>query len=476
MAAVLFHKAIAGSKPFGMLDYHPVYDIILFMNAADITKQNRGELLVKYLIPTILGNLSVFLFTIVDGIFVGQGAGVDALGAINLVFPFIMFFNAVSMLTTIGGLTICAIRFGRGDEDGANEVFIHSFIMTVVIGILFCFLAVVFPEPLCRMMGANDTFIGMAKDYLFWYGVFMIPCSMLVSLHGFVRNDGRPTLASVSTIIAASLNIFGDWLLIFPLHMGLKGAAIATGIAQTVELLILLSHFAMKKGALRFHRREWKWNLTGMVLLRGLPECISQFCVPITTILTNWVLVSMLGDSAVNSYSIICYVSCLSVAIFTGCAEGLQPLFGQCYGSENETELKFYKRAGLIISGGGSAIITGIIIALTIPICHLYAADAATMAVTVPALPEYAWGFVMQAFNVVIGAYLYSTTRTKQAVIINCLRTFVVNVVAVLLLPRIFPPQIIWFSFGLYEAIVLVIAVILMQASDRKGVIGRALE
>ncbi|MBR2696001.1 MAG: MATE family efflux transporter [Parasporobacterium sp.] len=446
------------------------------METAAITRQNRRKLLAKYLIPTILGNLSVFLFTIVDGIFVGQGAGVDALGAINLVFPFVMFFNAVSMLTTIGGLTICAIRFGRGDKDGANEVFIHSVVMTLAISILFSFLALVFPEPLCRMMGANDTFLEMARDYIFWYGVFMIPCGMLISLHGFVRNDGRPGLASVSTIIATLINVFGDWLFIFPLHMGLKGAAIATGIAQTIELLILLSHFVLKKGVLRFHKRKWRWNLTGRILVRGLPECISQFCVPITTILTNWVLVSMLGDSAVNSYSIICYVSCFSVAIFAGCAEGLQPLFGQCYGSGNETELKFYKRAGIIIGGGGSAVITGIIVALTVPICHLYAADAATMAVTVPALPEYAWGFIMQAFNVVISAYLYSTTRTKQAVIINCLRTFVVNVLVVLLLPRIFPPQIIWFTFGIYEAIVLVIAVILMQTSDKKGVVGRALE
>ncbi len=446
------------------------------MEAENLTKQNRRKLLVKYLAPTILSYLSIFLFTIVDGIFVGQGVGVDALGAVNIVFPFVMFFNAFTMLTTIGGLTICAIRFGRGDKKGANEVFMHSFSMTLVVSILFFALAVFFTEPLCRMMGANETYMEMAKDYLFWYGIFMIPCGLLVAFNGFCRNDGRPGLVSAGVIVTTALNVVGDWLLIFPLHMGLKGAAIATGVSQTVGLLIVLTHFLFKKGVLHFHKEKWNWNLVGKILVRGLPECISQFCVPITTVLTNRVLVSMLGDSAVNAYSIICYVSCFSVAIFAGCAEGLQPLFGQCYGSDNETELRFYKKAGIWISGIGSAIITGIIIALTVPICILYAADAQTMAVTVPALPMYAWGFVVQAFNVVISAYLYSTTRTKQAIVINCLRSFAVNILVVLLLPRIFSPQIIWFTFGIYEAIVLIVAVILMQAADRKGIIGSVRE
>ncbi len=447
--------------------------IIPLMNTAEITKQNRRKLLAKYLTPTILSYLSVFLFTIVDGIFVGQGVGVDALGAVNLVFPYVMFFNAVTMLTTIGGLTICAIRFGRGDKEGANEVFMHSLVLTLAVSVLFSFFAVVFPEPLCRLMGANETFLSMAKEYLFWHGVFMLTDGALIALNGFCRNDGRPALVSAGVITATALNVFGDWLLLFPLKMGLKGAAIATGVSQVVGLLIVLSHFVFKKGSLRFRKERPNRSLTGKILLRGLPECISQFCVPITTILTNRVLVSMLGDSAVNSFSIISYVSCFSVAIFAGCAEGLQPLFGQCYGSGNEKELKFYKRAGLLISGIGSVIITVIIVALTEPICVLYAADAATMAVTVPALPEYAWGFIVQAFNVVISAYLYSTTRTKQAVIINCLRSFVVNILVVLILPRIFAPDIIWFTFGIYEAIVLVVSIILMQTSDRKGVIGR---
>ncbi len=445
-------------------------------NAEIITREKRGKLLVKYVVPSLLSMLSVFLFTIVDGVFVGQGVGTDALGAVNIVFPYIMIFNAFVMLTTIGGLTISAIRIGRGDNKGANEVFMHSTTLTAVVSAIFSLAAILFTEPLCRLMGADDTFIKMACDYLFWYGVFLVPCGLCTCLNGFGRNDGVPGLVTISVVVSTALNIFGDWLLIFPLHMGLKGAAIATGVSQAISFLITLTHFLSKKGNMYPTKFKINWRLVSKMTLRGLPECTSQFCVPLTTIITNIIMIKTLGPIGVNAYSIICYVACFSVAIFVGCAEGLQPLFGQCYGKSNETELKFYKRAGIIISAVGSIIVTVIIIVLKNPICVLYGTDAATMPMTLSAFPKYSWGFIMQAFNVIISAYLYSTTRTKQALAINILRSFSVNILVVIFLPMIFGSDAIWYTFGVYEGIVAIIAFVLMIIADKKGATGHALE
>lgn len=445
-------------------------------NTEIITKENRSKLLVKYVVPSLLSMLSVFLFTIVDGVFVGQGVGTDALGAVNIVFPYVMIFNAFVMLTTIGGLTISAIRIGRGDGKGANEVFMHSATLTFIVSAIFSLCAIIFTEPLCRLMGADDTFIKMACDYLFWYGVFLIPCGLCTCLNGFGRNDGVPQLVTISVIVGTVLNIFGDWLLIFPLHMGLDGAAIATGVSQTISFLITLTHFISKKGNMYPAKFKINWKMTGKMIVRGLPECVSQFCVPLTTIITNIIMIDTLGPVGVNAYSIICYVACFSVAIFVGCAEGLQPLFGQCYGQSNEKELRFYKQAGIFISVVGSIIITIIIIALEKPICILYGTDAATMPMTLASFPKYSWGFIMQAINVIISAYLYSTTRTKQALTINILRSFVVNILVVIFLPMIFGNDAIWYTFGVFEGIVAIIAVILMITADKKGATGHALE
>lgn len=432
---------------------------------------DRTRKLIKYVVPSILSMVSVFLFTVVDGIFVGQGVGTDALGAVNIAFPFVMVCMAVAMLTTVGGLTITAIRKGRGDEDGANDAFLHSFALTVIVGIISTILGTVFVKDMAKLVGANDTFFDLTCEYLFWYSVFMLPCLLNTFFLGMCRNDGDPVRASLATIISTALNIFGDWLLVFPLHMGLTGAAVATGVSQTVGLLISLSHFALKKGKLRFKLFKPDFPLFGKILLRGLPECISQFNAPLSIIFTNIVILKMLGDTAENAFSVIGYVAAFSIAVFLGVAEGLQPIFGNCYGARNITDLKWYKRMGLIIGFSGSLIIYLLLIKVGEPICRLYGLDAETMKCTMDAMPIYSLGFLIQSFTVILSAYLYSTTRTKEAVIINVLRSFVINAVVTLLLPEIAGPDSVWFTMPAYEFIVLIIAAIITITADSRLIV-----
>ena len=115
----------------------------------------RTRKLVQYVLPTILSQVSFFLFTIIDGIFVGQGIGTDALGAINIVFPFVMLCNALFMLATIGGVTVTAIRLGRGDTEGANLAFRHGMMFTVLFAVVLSCLGSFGADPLCRIMGSN---------------------------------------------------------------------------------------------------------------------------------------------------------------------------------------------------------------------------------------------------------------------------------------------------------------------------------
>lgn len=434
---------------------------------------SRAKNLVKYVLPTTLGSVSFFLFTIIDGIFVGRGVGTNALGAVNIVFPFVMFVNAIFQLSTIGGITVVAIRFGRGDNDGANQAFMHSLSITVILSTLLCALGLLLTGPICRLLGAGDTFFSMTRDYLFWYSIFIIPSGLSMALQGFCRNDGSPILVSGALIFASLLNIFGDWLLIFPLKMGLAGAAIATGVSQTVVFFILLTHFIFKHGKLRIKRFKVQGALCGKILMRGLPECISQFATPVTTLWINKVLISTMGDTAINAYSIICYVASFSVAIFIGTSEGLQPLFGNCYGAKDSKGLKYYLRAGLIINVTGGVIIDILLLIFGSSICRLFAADEAALTLTLKSMPIYSIGFITMACNAIISAYLYSTKRTRQANIISILRSFVVNTAAILILPAIFGSGIVWYTFFIYETIVLVIAAILLRHSERNGIVYR---
>jgi len=439
-------------------------------------RAERRKRFIKYVVPSTLSMISFFLFTVVDGIFVGQGVGQDAIGAVNIAFPFIMIFNALVMLVTVGGLTITAIRKGRGDAEGMNQAFMHSFIITMVLGVIFTVMGTVFVRPVALLMGANENFLPQVVEYIFWYSVFMIPCGLLLNINGAVRNDEGPVLVFVSTVVSTALNIFGDWLLIFPFKMGLTGAAVATGISQTVGLLITVTHFSGKKGVLRFSKCRPDGGLVRLICLRGLPECISQFNAPIVTILYNYVILNMLGNMAENAYAVIAYVSCFAVAAFGGVGEGIQPLIGNCYGERNETDLLWYRRVGIITSFAGSVVIIAALNFVGRPICALYGIDGPTLEYTMVNMPKWAVGFCVEAVTVIISSYLYSTTRTKQSLWINILRSFVVDSLVIVLMPMVLGAESIWYAFFVYESIVMVIAVIVMVCSDRRGIIGDTLE
>lgn len=435
--------------------------------------KKRTKMVVKYVVPTMLSNLCFFLFTVIDGIFVGQGVGTNGLGAVNLVMPFTMIVGALFMLINIGGATIFAIRIGRGDADGANKVFRQGMVILVFVAAALSAIGVFGTDLLCTAFGANETFHELSADYLFWYAVFVIPSGLSMGLQSYCRNDGAPGLVSITVIVSTVLNIFLDWLLIFPLSMGTKGAAIATGVSQSAGLFIMLTHFIRRQGILRFGRIKFDRKLLGEIILRGLPEGIGQLATPIMTLCMNLVLVSKIGDIGVNAFSVISYVASFTVAIFFGTSEGLQPLFGQSYGAGNEDDLKYYFRAGLWINFLGSIALIGLILLMSRQVCAMFGADEATLDYVVKVMPRFIWGFVIMAFNVMISAYLYSTERSVQAIIINILRSIVVSAAVIFVLPEIFGAGAVWYAFGIYEAIVLISAVALLRHSERNGIVFR---
>lgn len=431
---------------------------------------SRTRKVVKYVLPTMLSNVCFFLFTVVDGIFVGRGVGTNGLGAVNLVLPFAMIVAALFMMINIGGATIFAIRIGRKDDEGANKIFRHGMILLGIVALILSAIGVFFADPICTLLGAGETFHQFSVDYLFWYSLFIIPSGLSMGLQNYCRNDGAPGLVGIAVIISTVFNIAGDWLLIFPFSMGTKGAAIATGVSQVIALLVMLTHFIKRNGILRFGKTELDMTIFKDIVVHGLPEGLGQLATPIMTLCMNLSLVELIGDIGVNAFSVISYVASFAIAIFFGTSEGLQPLFGQSYGEKNEENLKFYFKTGILTNFFGSIFVTALVLIFSRYICAMFGAEPATLEYILKAMPLYSWGFVVMAFNVMISAYLYSTERSAQAIIINFLRSIVVDSGVILLLPKIVGADIIWFTFGIYEAIILVIAVALLKHSERNGI------
>lgn len=206
--------------------------------------------LFSYLVPAMGGLFVTYLYNVVDGIFVGQGVGSAALGAVNLAVPFITFSVAVAAMFPMGGATIVAIRMGRKDKEGANRAFITSLSLTLVLSVALMVIGMVFSRQIVTFSGAKGLSAQMREmsaQYLFYYSAFSVPTLISACLSVFVRNDGSTTLSFVGMCAGAAANIFLDWLFLFPLDMGIVGAAVASGLGQILSILILLSHFILKK-------------------------------------------------------------------------------------------------------------------------------------------------------------------------------------------------------------------------------------
>lgn len=427
--------------------------------------------LLKLVLPSVLSQVCMFLFTIVDGIFVGNGVGATALGAVNIVLPYILILSALYMLVAVGGATVTAIRFGRGDKEGANLAFLHAFAAIFAVSVVLTVVGVCFTRQLGYLLGANEAYIDYVTDYTFWYSVFIIPAGLSILLQFFGRNDGASMLVMVSTAVCSALNIFLDWLFVFPMQMALKGAAIATGISQTVGFLMLLSHFVLKKGDLRIRRFRPDAKLFRKILMRGAPESIAQFASPVSILCLNYVMLRMIGEIAVNAFSVIGYIASFSVAVFYGVSEGAQPLIGNAYGEKNESDLKFYFRVSLLIAFVGSLLLYLLFLIVSPNICRLFGLDAETLAFAVQKLPKYAINFVFMSLNTILSAYLYSTKRTGAAVTLNLLRSFVFTVSVILILPALFGAELIWYTAAVYEALSLLAALLLVRATEKNGVV-----
>lgn len=433
----------------------------------------RARTVWKYTAPAMLSNVCYFMFTMVDGIFVGNGAGTNALGAVNLVLPMVMITSAVYQLIYIGGVTVTGLHLGAGENEAANQSFMHTVLLTLAAGAVFTLGGTAFARPICRLLGAEETFIEDAVQYMFWYSIFSAPSGLALCFQSFCRNDGAPGMVALSVGISTAVNVFLDWLLVFPLKMGTGGAAIATGISQTIAFIVAIWYFFQKKGVLRLHWPKLNRRLFGKIFICGLPEGVAQCSMPVMTLCMNLVLIERVGPIGVNSFSVISFMSSFVNAVFYGTSEGFQPLFSRCCGAEEWDDLRYYFRVGLRINMIGSAFIVAVMMIFSRFIGGIFGTDLDTLNYVVAHLPSFTWGFVVMSVNAIISAFFYSIAHPKQALMINVMRCAGVNVAVILLLPVLFGEGIIWYTFGIYEFIVALLSVYLYRRVSRNFNLGK---
>ena len=422
--------------------------------------------LCSYIFPAVGSLFVTYLYNVMDGIFVGQGVGSAALGAVNIGVPFITFAVAIVAMFPMGGATIIAIRMGRDDKDGANNAFMTALTLTVLTAVILTVVGTVFSQQIVDLSGARklgEEMRRMSADYLFYYSAFSLPMLMSNCLSVFVRNDGSPTLSFVGMCAGAVSNIFLDWLFIFPLQMGVIGAAVASGLGQIVSLLVLLSHFIRKHGNLRIRRFTIQPVLIRKICKRGAPEAVTQLTTPVTALCYNLVLAGLVGDIGVSTYSVLSFIYSLANAVLSGVAQGLQPLWGNSYGKQDTKEINDYFRFGMAINLVLSVLVSAGLILFDEPAIRIFSQDIELIKAASKALPVFALSFIPMALNLIYTSLLYSTKRTRQSDIIAICRGIVIKAIAIFCIPILLGTKTIWAAPFVAEMITFAIAIVLTR-------------
>ena len=434
-----------------------------------LAKDFNFRSLLKFAFPSIIMMIFMSLYSIVDGFFIAQYVDSMALSAANIVYPAVSILLAVGIMFGTGGSAVVAAKIGQGKQEEANRNFSALTLTTLIIGILGAVLGNLFCRQICSLLGATPVLMDYGTAYLRTILFFAPVCLLQALFQSFFVTAGRPGLGLSLTVSAGITNMLLDYLFVVPLHLGVAGAALATGLGQCIPAVAGILYFTFARKGLRFTRPEFSKGLLSTSCFNGSSEMVSNLSGSLVGILYNIQLMAIVRENGVSAYGVLMYVDFIFKAFFFGYSIAVTPVVGYHYGAQNHAELKSLLRKSLIITVLVSLVMTGASVTLAGPIADLFVGyDAALHDMTVNALRIYSVSFLVFGFNIFGSAFFTGLNDGTDSALISFLRTLVFQVAAILLLPRWLDINGIWLAVTAAESLTLLVTVSLLAAKRRK--------
>ena len=317
--------------------------------------------LLRFVASPVLMMLFTSLYGVVDGFFVSNYVGSTGLAAVNLIWPLVMGVSTIGFMVGSGGSAVVSKTLGEGDRQRANSYFSLLIYVTAGVGLVLSVLFLFLIRPVSVALGASGPLLADCVSYGRWLTVFALPFILQVAFQSFLVTAGKPDLSLGFSIFGGAANMVLDWLFIVPLHMGVAGAALATGLGQVIGGVIPLVYFLGKNNSLLSLGRT-KWN--GWVLLKtctnGASEMVTNLSTTVVQTLYNIRLMGLVGEAGVAAYGIILYVMFVFTALYYGYAMGAAPLVGFHFGARNRKELQSLFRKSIVLLLGAGVILTAL--------------------------------------------------------------------------------------------------------------------
>ena len=421
-----------------------------------------GKTFFKYVSQNILGMIGISAYVLADTFFISKSEGADGIAALNLVLPLYSVIFAIGQMIGIGYAT--SFKIQRAKEDKKAEYFFNNAIVfSIIISSIFIFIGTFFSKELLHILGGRGYIAEIGSQYTKIFMVFAPFFMLNYVFNAFVRNDGAPSIAMAATLISSLFNIVMDYVLMFPLGLGMRGAALATALSPILGILICCIHFFTKKNTLSVKIAKLDFRQLIKSCLLGFAAFVGELSSGVTTMVFNFIILSITGDIGVAAYGIVANVSIVAICIFNGISQGTQPLLSDYYGHGNTNALKKALKLSVITSLIFSVLILIFTNIFAGNIVNIFNSDnnAQMYEYAVKGVKLYFIGFIFAGFNIIGTGYLSSTESALWAFITSILRGFVAITLFAFVLSALFEMTGVWLAFGaceLFTSIFVIIA------------------
>lgn len=412
----------------------------------------------KYVSLNIFAMIGMSCYILADSYFISVAEGANGLATLNLVLPVYNFIFAIGSMIGLGAATRFTIDKARGEKEAANY-FSNAVVWALLFGGIFMVIGGFFPEKIVAFMGGDGKLIDIGTAYTRIFMLFA-PAFMLNFIWGaFVRNDGAPALAMVATLASSFSNILLDYVFMFPMRMGMAGAALATGMSPLISVGICSLHFFGKENQIKFRLCRPSGRKLVESCKLGVSGFVGEMSTGVTTIVFNTIMLHLLGNVGVAAYGVIANLAMVAISIFNGLAQGSQPLFSRYYGESNDRAVRKILKMALITGFVISLLVLGCIYIFTDFFVALFNSEHSDRLAeyACEGLRLYFLGLPFAGFNIVGIGYLGAVERAKPAMAAAILRGFAAIAGFALLLSAWLGVKGAWLAFLAAEFVTAVV-------------------
>lgn len=419
--------------------------------------------LIKFAFPSMVMMLFMGLYTIVDTIFVARFVDTNALSSINIVCPVINIIVGLGTMLATGGSAIVAKKMGSGKTDEARSNFTLIIIAGIITGLVITVIGFLFLDEIIWGLGASEILFPYCKDYLMIQLIFVVGNIMQVLYQNLFVTAGKPTLGLILSVLAGIANIVFDYVFIVLLQMGIKGAALGTGIGYMVPTLIGTIFFLIGKSELHFCKPKTDIFVLLESCSNGASEMVSQLSTAVTTFMFNATMMKLLGEDGVAAITVIIYSQFLLTTLYIGFSMGVAPIISYNYGSENVKQLKKVVRICFCFIMTISIFVFLFSLLAGESIAKIFAENNKNVfEITKVGFTIFSFSFLFSGCNIFASALFTALSNGKASATISFLRTFGCITVFLLLLPRFLQVTGVWLAIPIAELLTLVLTIYLI--------------